>query len=97
VSRDGDRDGIPNVILEAMAMELPVVSTVHSAIPEVIVDGVNGLLVSPEDAQALAKALKLLLDSPLMRKTLGQKGRQTVLERFDPQTNASLLLQAFTN
>jgi len=92
---DGDRDGIPNVILEAMAMELPVVSTRHSGIPEVTEDGVNGLLVPPADAAALAKALGKLLDDPDSRRQLGRRGRQTVIQNFDLEQNVKRLLAEF--
>jgi glycosyltransferase involved in cell wall biosynthesis len=96
LSLDGDRDGIPNVILEAMAMELPVVSTRHSGIPEVVQDGINGLLVPPADDIALAQALARLLDSPAERRRLGQRGRQTVIENFDLEQNVKQLLEKFT-
>ncbi len=91
-SADGDRDGIPNVILEAMAMELPVVSTRHSGIPEVVQDGVNGLLVPPGDAVALATALAQLLDDPELQVRLGKNGRQTVMAHFDLAANTERLL-----
>ena len=94
---DGDRDGIPNVILEALAMELPVVSTQHSGVPEVVEDGVNGLLVPPEDAQALADALEQLIHSPETRQQFGKVGRQVVAERFDPEKNTRRLLEAFAS
>ena len=94
---DGDRDGIPNVILEAMAMQLPVVSTCHSGIPEVVEDGVNGMLVPPADASALADALARLLDDPDSRRRFGQRGRQTVVERFDVERNVTQLMAEFTN
>ncbi|GJM42216.1 MAG: colanic acid biosynthesis glycosyltransferase WcaL [Ardenticatenaceae bacterium] len=94
-SQDGDRDGIPNVILEAMAMELPVVSTRHSGIPEVVVDGVNGLLVPPADDTALAQALAKLLDDGNGRRQLGQRGRQTVIESFSVEKNVKRLLTQF--
>ncbi len=89
---DGDRDGIPNVILEAMAMQLPVISTQHSGIPEVIKSGVNGLLVPPADEQALAHAIARLIDDPFLRTQFGQFGRRTVTERFNSMQNAGRLL-----
>jgi colanic acid/amylovoran biosynthesis glycosyltransferase len=92
---DGDRDGIPNVILEALAMELPVVSTHHTGIPEVVTDGVNGRLVPPGDAAALADALAQLLDNPDLRVLFGQNGRQTVREKFDLDQNTQRLLAQF--
>ena len=94
---DGDRDGIPNVILEALAMELPVVSTQHSGVPEVVENGVNGLLVPPEDAQALANALEQLIHSPDTCQQFGKIGRQIVAERFDPEKNTRRLLEAFAS
>jgi glycosyltransferase involved in cell wall biosynthesis len=93
---DGDRDGIPNVILEALSMEIPVVSTIHSGVPEVVENGVNGLLVPPADAQALAEAVEKLLKDNHLRTSLGKAGRQKVIENFDPQNNARLLMSAFT-
>ena len=89
---DGDRDGIPNVILEAMAMQLPVVSTQHSGIPEVIKSGVNGLLVPPADAPSLANAIASLIDDPFLRTQLGRRGRQTVTRQFNAMDNAGRLL-----
>lgn len=92
-SSDGDRDGIPNVILEAMAMQLPVISTRHSGIPEVIKSGVNGLLVPPADAQSLAEAIALLIGNPDLRGQLGRQGRQTVTEQFNVTRNSGRLLE----
>ena len=89
---DGDRDGIPNVILEAMAMQLPVVSTHHSGIPEVIRSGINGLLVPPADAQSLADAIANLIDEPSLRTELGKRGWQTVTEQFNAMRNTTRLL-----
>ena len=95
-SANGDRDGIPNVILEAMAMQLPVVSTRHSGIPEVVEDGVNGVLVPPADAAALADALARLLDDPDSGRRFGRNGRQTVVEKFSVEQNVKHLLAEFT-
>lgn len=91
ITRDGDRDGIPNVMLEAMAMELAVVATPVSGIPEVVVDGVNGLLVAPDDPAALANALSTLIAQPGMRSALGVRARTTVVERFDNAHNLHTL------
>jgi len=92
---DGDRDGIPNVILEAMAMELPVVSTRHSGIPEAVWDGETGLLVPPRDAVALAAALADLMSDGDLRRRLGQEGRRRVVKVFDAEANVRQLLDRF--
>lgn len=88
---DGDRDGIPNVILEAMAMELPVVSTDHSGIPEAVDDGTTGILVAQRDVIGLSSALEELLNDAEMRRRMGWAGRQKVLESFDVAANVKLL------
>jgi len=95
LGKDGDRDGIPNVILEALSMELPVVSTLHSGIPEVVEEGVSGLLVPPENASALASALERVICDPEMRNAFGKAGRQIVADRFNPEKNVRRLLEAF--
>jgi glycosyltransferase involved in cell wall biosynthesis len=89
---DGDRDGIPNVILEAMAMRLPVVSTRHSGIPEAIDDGRTGLLVPPGDPGEIANAIARLLDDGLLRERLGSRARERVKNMFDVDANARALL-----
>lgn len=92
VGEDGDRDGTPTVLLEAMAMRLPVVSTRLSGIPELVEDGVNGLLVPPGDVAALADALARLLDDREARLRLGERGRETVETSFDTERNVRRLL-----
>jgi glycosyltransferase involved in cell wall biosynthesis len=89
---DGDRDGIPNVILEAMAMQLPVVSTRHSGIPEVVQHGTTGLLVPPKDPEALADTLGILIGDKAARVAYGVAGRQRVVEVFDLEVNVKKLL-----
>jgi len=86
VLENGDRDGIPNVLMEAMSVGLPVVATDVSGIPELIEHDRSGLLVPPCDEVALADALGRLLD-PLhgraLRARLGADGRKRVIEHFD--------------
>jgi glycosyltransferase involved in cell wall biosynthesis len=94
---DGSLDGIPNVLPEAMAMELPVVSTTVSAIPELVQDQVNGLLVPPGDVQALVEALARLLDDPLLRTQLGKNGKRTVMEKFDIEQNVRAVYDVFVS
>ena len=88
---DGDRDGIPNVLLEAMAMQLPVVSTSVSGIPEAVSHDYNGLLVPPDDPLAVADAAQQLLENVVLRERLGWRGRQVVLEKFSDQNLDSLV------
>jgi glycosyltransferase involved in cell wall biosynthesis len=97
VARDGDRDGIPNVLIEAMAMQIPVVSTDHSSIPELVQTSVTGLLVPPKDEQALAEAMARLLDNRSLCREMGQRGRQKVLEDFDVDRNVKRLYDLFVN
>ena len=80
---DGDQEGIPVAIMEAMAMGLPVISTFHSGIPELIEDGVSGLLVPERDDEALAAAIRRLVDDADLRRRLGTAGRDVVAERHD--------------
>lgn len=91
IAADGDRDGIPNVLLEAMAMGLPVVASRVSGIPELVGDGHNGLLVEPDDAGALADAIARLLKQPALCADLGCRARQTVTDSFDNDRNLRLL------
>lgn len=82
IAADGDRDGLPNVVMEAMSQELPVVASEVAAIPEAVEPGTTGLLVPPEDPAALAAALEALIRDPARRLAMGREGRRRVLERF---------------
>jgi len=92
---NGDRDGLPNVLMEAMACGLPVITTPVSGIPEIIKDGQNGTLVPPDDAEALANAIQRLSADRIMARNLGRAGRMTVLERFDGDRTAVELASLF--
>ncbi|TNE32111.1 MAG: colanic acid biosynthesis glycosyltransferase WcaL [Alphaproteobacteria bacterium] len=83
IDDSGDRDGIPNVLAEAMATGLAVVSTDVSGIPEIVDHDVNGLLVTPEDSSELADALARLADDDLLRRRLGQAATARIAEVFD--------------
>ena len=75
-------EGMPNAVLEAMAAGLPVVATAVGGIPELVVDGVTGLLVPPHAPISLAEAIVRLLDAPDLRRQMGQAGRERVKKRF---------------
>jgi glycosyltransferase involved in cell wall biosynthesis len=93
--RNNDRDGIPTVLIEAMAMEIPVVATRVSGIPELVRDGETGLLVDPDDPEALAQALaRLLADGGLARR-LAVAGRELVAAEFNLQRSAARMLELF--
>ncbi len=92
---DGDRDGFPNVLAEAMAMSVPVVSTAISGIPELIDDGVHGLLVEPRDVNALALALQAVIEDDALHARLSAQGRQRICERFDSRRTTLALRDLF--
>jgi glycosyltransferase involved in cell wall biosynthesis len=90
-----DRDGIPNVLVEAMAAGTPVLTTAISGIPELVTDEVDGLLVAPDDPGALASALQRLHADRGLGARLGAAGRVTVRQRFDGDRLAEQLAELF--
>lgn len=97
IAADGDRDGIPNVLLEAMAMGLPVVASRVSGIPELVGHCRNGLLVEPDDPKDLADAVRRLLQQPQVCAELGRAARETVTGHFDNDRNLLLLCRLLEN
>jgi len=94
VEEDGNRDGLPIVLMEAMAMKLPVISTPVAGIPELVHHEENGLLVASKDVAALAQALERLISDKDLRKMYGDCGRKTVVEDFNiKRTSAAMALQ----
>jgi len=83
VASNGDRDGIPNVLLESMAMRVPVVATAISAIPELVENGITGLLVPPRQPDRLAEAMQRMLTDQELRNRVIPAARQTVAKGFD--------------
>ena len=94
VAEDGDRDGIPVALAEAMALEIPVVSTRVAGVPE-LVQPEAGLLVSPRDSNGLVEALKALAEDPELRRRLGKRGRGVVAKDFELSAGISRLAKLF--
>ena len=95
VARDGDRDGLPNVLAEAQSQGLASVATSVAGIPELIEDGRTGLLVAPESPAALALALEGLIIDPARRRALGEAGRRRVRAEFGLDENIERLAHRF--
>ena len=95
VQASGDRDGIPNVIAEALAHRVPVVATDVSGIPELIEDGVTGRLVPPNDPAALARAMRQLVKDRDAALALAARGRAKAQTLFDPEENRRQMLDLF--
>jgi colanic acid/amylovoran biosynthesis glycosyltransferase len=85
------------VLMEAMAMEIPCVSTFVAGIPELIRNEVDGILVSPSDDRALAGAIKRLIEEPDLRRRLGEAGRRRVVEKYDLDRNITHLAEIFAD
>ena len=95
IDQHGDRDGLPNVMVEAQSQALPVISTTISGIPELIENNYNGLLVEPDSPQQLTSALSNLIKNPGLRMEYGKNGQQKVNTAFEMHSAFSLLLQRF--
>ena len=95
IARDGDRDGLPNVLAEAQSQALACVATRVSAIPELVRDGHTGVLVEENHPAALARALEALVTNPPQRRALGQAGQLRVIESFALEANLDRLARKF--
>ena len=95
VTEDGDRDGVPAVLVEAMACGLPVVGTSVAGIPELVTDHHDGVLAQPRDVEGIAAALAALLDDEAKRRQLGEAARQTVEDGFDMRAGARRMAALF--
>ena len=95
IGKDGNRDGLPTALLEAMALGTPCVATDVTGIPEIIKDGETGLQVAQRDATALAQALQKLLTSSPLREHVATQARELVETEFDITQNAAVLRRLF--
>lgn len=95
IAADGDRDGLPNVLVEASSQRLVCVSTAVSGVPELLDDGENGLVVPPEDPHSLAIALERLIRDPDLRRGLGGTAEKRVRSEFDHHSSVRQLSELF--
>lgn len=93
IADDGDRDGLPNVLVEASSQGLPCISTRVSGVTELLEDGVTGLVVEPDDPDALAAALARAISDPALRTRLGLAAEALVRQRFDHDSSVKELVQ----
>lgn len=89
-------EGIPVVLMEAMAMEIPCVTTHITGIPELIRNGRDGLLVAPADLEGLSEALARLMDDEALRERIAKSGRMRVMEQYDLRRSVEKLASIFT-
>jgi glycosyltransferase involved in cell wall biosynthesis len=97
IGRDGDRDGLPNVLVEAASQRVLCISTTISGIPELFVDGENGLLVEPEDPKALAAAIVTAMRAPAERDRMADRAEAKVRGHFDHRTSIQELHVLFSS
>jgi glycosyltransferase involved in cell wall biosynthesis len=95
VDRSGDRDGIPNVVLEAMLCRIPVVATDVGGISEVVLDGDTGILVPPGDPTALADGVQRVFADRANAIAMAERGRDRVARDFDLQTSCARMAELF--
>lgn len=95
IAENGDRDGIPVSIMEAMSLEIPVISTTVSGIPELIDNKISGILIPPKDEKSLSEAIIELCHDKNSRILMGKEGRKVVLEKFNLKKEAGKLSVLF--
>src|SRR5581483_8524739 len=95
IAEDGDREGLPNVQMEAQSQRLPVISTAMPASAELVIDGETGLLTPPNDPQRLAEAIAQLLRDPMCRAQMAEAGFQRVRRLFSMRSGIDDLERRF--
>jgi len=94
-SSNGSKDILPNSLKEAMSMEVPVVTSRINGIEELVDDGINGILVPPENPEAIADAIVLLFSNPDLRKKMGKEARKKIQKDFNVRVEAKKLEAIF--
>jgi colanic acid/amylovoran biosynthesis glycosyltransferase len=97
VGEKGDMEGLPVSLLEAMSMQLAVISTSHAGIPQAVTDDVNGLLIDEKDNIALTSALEKLIADADLRKRLGESARRTILDKFTTGETNKKIAEVYRN
>ncbi len=95
IAADGDRDGIPNVLMEAQSQGLACLATKVAAIPELVLDGLTGVLVPPSEPEALARAIAELIDEPARRRRLAEAALARLRREFDMERGIDRLAELF--
>lgn len=96
VVASGDADGLPTVLIESLAAALPTLSTEVTGVPEIVIDGETGRCVAPNDVDALADAIKWMIDNPKQARAFGEKGRDLVTAKFERKIAAKQIRQAWS-
>jgi len=94
-AKNGDKDGIPVSLMEAMAMEIPTISTDITGIPELIEDGANGIVVPQKDSKALAEAIIKIKDDKDFAENIRKQGRKKVIAKFNIKKNIKKVMKIF--
>jgi glycosyltransferase involved in cell wall biosynthesis len=97
IAKDGDRDGLPNVLVEAQSQGLVCISSPISGIVELIEDGVNGLLTPPDEADKLQQAIRSLIEDPTRRDRMGAAGAEKVRKNFNHLSEIRNIIDLFEN
>jgi len=95
IAKNGDRDGIPNVLVESLAMAVPAVATTVSGVPEILENNTTGLTVPPSDPERMADAILTLLTNESLRARVKEHGRQKVIDGFDNKKHIKVLAELY--
>jgi len=96
IAADGTRDILANALKEAMAMQVPVVTSNICGVEELVDDGINGMLVPPQNPEAIADAIEKIMNNPEQRRTMGEEARKKIMKHFNIKIEAQKLDEIFT-